>query len=55
MGIIVENSRIVGNTAVTSAGGIHVETDSTLRVTSTTVENNTVTKQGVSQPHFGPH
>jgi hypothetical protein len=41
--IIVENSRVVGNTAATFglAGGIFVQLDSTLRVTSTTVENNT--------------
>ncbi len=41
MGIIIENSRVVGNTAMTSAGGIYVETDSTLNVTSSTVESNT--------------
>ncbi len=52
MGIIVENSRVVGNTAATLAGGIYVFTttsivggmyvdpDSTLRVTSTTVAGN---------------
>ena len=40
MGIIVENSRVVGNTAATLAGGMYVETDSTLRVTSTTVAGN---------------
>ena len=40
--IIVENSRVVGNTAATFglAGGIFVQIDSTLRITSTTVENN---------------
>ena len=49
MWISVENSRVVGNTVATYAGGIYVETDSTLhvtststlRVTSSTVENNT--------------
>ena len=49
MVISVENSSVVGNTAATFAGGIHVETDSTLHVTSTStlrvtssnVENNT--------------
>ncbi len=41
MGISIENSRVVGNTAATFAGGIYVEKDSTLRVTSSTVENNT--------------
>ena len=47
MGINIENSSVVGNTAATSAGGMHVETDSTLRVTSTTVTGNrTVTGSG---------
>ena len=40
MGIIVENSSVVGNTAATLAGGMYFETDSTLRVTSTTVAGN---------------
>ena len=43
MGIIVENSSVVGNTVPTlagTAGGIYVQTDSTLRVTSTTVAGN---------------
>ena len=40
MGIIVENSSVVGNTAATSFGGIYVQTDSTLRVTNTTVAGN---------------
>ena len=46
MGISIENSRVVGNTAATYAGGIYVETDSTLRVTITTVENNTAGNRG---------
>jgi hypothetical protein len=40
VGIIVEDSRVVGNTAATLAGGIYLEVDSTLRVTSTTVAGN---------------
>ena len=44
MGIIVENSRVVGNTvpstAATYAGGMYVDSDSTLRITSTTVAGN---------------
>jgi hypothetical protein len=51
--IIVENSRVVGNTAATMAGGIYVQLDSTLRVTSTTVENNTAGDDGgESATHF---
>ena len=46
VGIIVENSRVVGNTAATSAGGIYVETDSTLHVTNTTVTGNHATAGG---------
>jgi hypothetical protein len=46
VGIIVENSSVVGNTAATLAGGIYVQTDSTLRVTNTTVENNTADDRG---------
>jgi hypothetical protein len=41
VGISIENSRVVGNTAGTYAGAIHLEKDSTLRMTITTVENNT--------------
>jgi hypothetical protein len=41
VGISIENSRVVGNTAGTYAGGIYLESDSTLNVTSSTVENNT--------------
>ncbi len=52
VGIIVENSSIVGNTAVTSAGGIYLEKDSTLRVTSTTVENNTAGEAGGESATF---
>jgi hypothetical protein len=44
--ISIENSRVVGNTAATFAGGIYVQTDSTLRVTNTTVENNTAGDRG---------
>ena len=40
MRIIVENSHVVGNTAATVAGGMYVESDSTLRVTSSTVAGN---------------
>ena len=44
VGIIVENSRVVGNTvpstATTYAGGMYVDSDSTLRITSTTVAGN---------------
>ncbi len=46
MGISVEKSSIVGNTAATYAGGIYVETDSTLRVTNTTVTGNRATAGG---------
>ena len=52
MGIIIENSRVVGNTATTSNGGIYVQTDSTLRVNNTTVENNTAFYGGESATHF---
>jgi predicted outer membrane repeat protein len=41
--ISIENSRVVGNTAATLGGGICVETDSTLGVTSTTVADNRAT------------
>ncbi len=55
VGISVENSSVVSNTAVTSAGGIYVGMDSTLRVTSTTVENNTAgDRGGESATHFVP-
>jgi hypothetical protein len=43
VGIIVEGSRVVGNTVATVAGGIYLQEDSTLRVTSTTVAGNRAT------------
>ncbi len=46
MGISIEKSSVVGNTAATSGGGMYVETDSTLSVTNTTVENNTAGEAG---------
>jgi hypothetical protein len=46
VGISIENSRVVGNTAGTYSGGIYVETDSTLRVNNTTVESNTAGDRG---------
>ena len=53
MVISIENSSVVGNTAATSAGGMFVNRDSTLRVTSTTVENNTAGDHGgESATHF---
>jgi hypothetical protein len=56
VGISIENSSVVGNTAVIEGGGTHVETDSTLHVTSTTVENNTAGDRG-GEPatHFVPY
>jgi hypothetical protein len=50
--ISVENSSVVRNTAATFAGGIHVETDSTLHVTSSTVENNTAGDVGGESATF---
>ena len=56
MGINIENSSVVGNTAATSGGGMHVDTDSTLCVTSTTVENNTAGDDGgESATHSVPY
>ena len=52
VGIIVENSSVVGNTAARFAGGIHVDSDSTLRVTNTTVENNTAAGGGGESATF---
>ncbi len=53
VGISIEKSYVVGNTAATAGGGIHVQSDSTLRVTSTTVENNTAGDDGgESATHF---
>ncbi len=52
VGISIENSRVVGNAAGTYSGGIHVEADSTLRVTITTVENNTAGDRGGESATF---
>ncbi len=52
MGIIIENSGVVGNTAMTSAGGIFVQSVGTLRVNNTTVENNTAGKTGGESATF---
>ncbi len=53
MVISIEKSSVVGNTAATYGGGMCVETDSTLGVTSTTVENNTAGNGGgESVTHF---
>ena len=53
MGISIEKSNVVGNTAATNGGGMYVQTDSTLRVISTTVENNTAGDTGgESATHF---
>jgi hypothetical protein len=54
--ISIENSSVVGNTAVNSGGGMCVYLDSTLSVTSTTVENNTAVNIGGESPtHFVPY
>ena len=56
MGISIENSSVVGNTAVNSGGGMCVYFDSTLSVTNTTVENNTAgDRGGESATHFVPY
>ena len=53
MVISIEKSIVVGNTAVIEGGAMYVETDSTLRVNNTTVENNTaVDNGGESATHF---
>ncbi len=52
MGISIEKSSVVGNTAATKGGGMYVQTDSTLRVNNTTVENNTAGAGGESATHF---
>jgi predicted outer membrane repeat protein len=53
VGISIEKSSVVGNTAATNGGGMYVKTDSTLRVNNTTVENNTVGNVGgESATHF---
>ena len=55
MGISIEKSSVVGNTAATLGGGMYVETDSTVSITSTTVENNTAGDDGgESATHFVP-
>ncbi len=55
MVISIEKSSVVGNTAATYGGGMYVETDSTLRVTNTTVEHNTAGDTGgESATHFVP-
>ncbi len=56
VGISIEKSSVVGNTAATRGGGMYVDTDSTLSVTSTTVENNTAGEAGgESATHFVPY
>ncbi len=56
VGISIEKSSVVGNTAVNSGGGMFVDTDSTLSVTSTTVEHNTAGYDGgESATHFAPY
>jgi hypothetical protein len=57
--ISVENAIIVGNTALSVGGGISVEEDqyalyfySTLRVSNTTVENNTAAGRGGDKTHM---
>ncbi len=52
MVIIIENSGVVGNTAMTSAGGIYVQSVGNLRVNNTTVENNTAGKTGGESATF---
>jgi predicted outer membrane repeat protein len=54
--ISIEKSSVVGNTAATNGGGMYVAGDSTLGVTSTTVENNTAGNEGgESATHFVPY
>ena len=55
VGIIVENSSVVGNNALTSFGGIYVQSQSSLRVSSTIVENNTAGDRGGESAHFVPN
>ncbi len=57
--ISVENAIIVGNTAVGVGGGILIEEDqyalyfySTLRVSNTTVQNNTAAGRGGDKTHM---
>jgi hypothetical protein len=52
VGITVENSSVVGNIGVTGVGGIYVQSQSTLRVTSTIVENNTAGDRGGESATF---
>jgi hypothetical protein len=54
VGLSVENSLVVGNVVTRSnGGGMYVVTDSTLRVSNTTVENNTAGNVGgESATHF---
>jgi hypothetical protein len=53
VGISIEKSSVVVNTAATAGGGMYVQWDSTLSVTSTTVENNTAGYAGgESATHF---
>jgi hypothetical protein len=53
VGISIEKSSVVGNTAATAGGGMYVATDSTLSVNNTTVENNTAGEDGgESATHF---
>jgi hypothetical protein len=55
VGISIEKSSVVGNTAATYGGGMSVETDSTLSVANTTVENNTAGEAGgESATYFVP-
>jgi hypothetical protein len=54
--ISIENSSVVGNTAVNLGGGMYGQVDSTLRVTNTTVEHNTAGDTGGESPtHFVPY
>jgi hypothetical protein len=54
--ISIENSSVVGNTASTWGGGMYLQEDITLSVTSTTVENNTAgDRGGESTTHFVPY
>jgi hypothetical protein len=56
VGITIEKSSVVGNTAVIFGGGMYLQKDSTLSVTSTTVENNTAGDAGgESATHFVPY
>ncbi len=54
VGLSVENSFVVGNVATRNgAGGTYVSTDSTLRVSNTTFENNKAgDRGGESVTHF---